>query len=77
LPSGSRFLSGTHRRANVATRKNEIDEKWEPEASARAKAAAGRAEVVEILAGAIFTMLLKGHVPPARAEGAEQLGECS
>ncbi len=42
----------------------------------RAEAAA-RAEVVEILAGAIFTLLLEGRLPPPRHAKPEQHRECS
>jgi hypothetical protein len=43
----------------------------------RAATAAVRAEVVDILAGAIFTMILDGHLPPPRAEQPKQIGDCS
>ena len=43
----------------------------------RAQAAAARAEVVEILAGAVFTLLLEGRLPPPRSAKPEQHRECS
>ncbi len=43
----------------------------------RTEAAAARAEVVDILAGAIFTLLLEGRMPPPRRAKPEQHRECS
>lgn len=39
------------------------------------QSAAARVEVVDILAGAVFTLILEGRLPAARADGPEQEGE--
>jgi hypothetical protein len=61
----------------VDARKKDADRERERSAEDRAAAIAARTEVVEILAGALFTLLLEGRMPPARDDGEEQLGECS
>lgn len=49
----------------------------EPDAGDRAKAAAARAEVVDILAGALFSLLLEGRLSPPKHSRPEQHRECS
>lgn len=61
----------------MVTRKNHADEKQAPDAGDRAKAAAARAEVVDILATAVFTILLEGRATAPKPERAEPQGECS
>lgn len=61
----------------MATTDGEKKREREAEADARAKAATARAELVDILAGAIFTLILKGEAPGLRPAGSEQHGECS
>ncbi len=45
--------------------------------SDRLSAATARAEVVDILATAVFAILLEGRAPRSKPERAEQQGRCS
>ncbi len=61
----------------MATTDSEKKRERGVEADARAKATAARAELVDVLAGGIFTLILKGEAPGLRAARPEQHGECS
>ena len=61
----------------MATRKNDGENEHRPDDDARAAAIAARAEVVDILATAVFAILLEGRAPAPKPPPAEQQGECS
>lgn len=48
-----------------------------PQKEERAPTTTARAEVVDILAIAVFTLLLKGEVPRSQRLEPERQGECS
>lgn len=61
----------------MATRTKDSEQQRQRADDARATAIAARAEVVDILATAVFTILLEGRAPAQRPEPAEQQGESS
>lgn len=63
----------------MATRKRDTEQEQDrPRAdAAHAAAIAARAEVVEILATAVFAILLEGRAPTSNLDRTEQQGECS
>lgn len=60
----------------MATANRKTDDRVR-EQDERARAARARAEVVDILASAILTLILQGRMPPRPGPEAEQQGECS
>jgi len=60
----------------VATKRQDSTERGQREEQ-RAMAVAARAEVVEILAGAIFTLLIQGETPGLITPKSRQQGGCS
>jgi hypothetical protein len=61
----------------MAIRKTDGNDNGARAHDGRAAIAAARAEVVDILAGALFTLLLDGHVHPPRADRQEQFAQRS
>lgn len=61
----------------MARRTDNTEQQRQREDEARAAAIAARAEVVDILATAVFTILLEDRAPALKPTPAKQQGECS
>lgn len=61
----------------MAKRTDDTEQQRQRADDVRAAAIAARAEVVDILATAVFAILLEGRTPAPEPEPAEQQGECS